>query len=107
MGSAERAAASGEPPEIMVLEEMLECREIGCLLMLLDLSTHRIEPTACFPRYLERIDEAFAEREAELEVPYITKGRAASQRLKAVQEARRRYRERAASLVRRLVELRA
>ncbi len=100
--SAERATAGAEPPEIMVLEEMFDCRELGCELMLLDLTKGRIDPSQCFPRYLERIDEAFAAREAELEVPYIRTARQTTLRLRAVREARRRWRERTGSHLRML-----
>ena len=103
MGAAERATSGAEPPDWMVLEEMFECREFGCLMMLRDLAIGKIDPVECFPRYFTRIEEAFTDREAELEVPFISRGRETVQRLGAVRAARRRYMERAGEHLKKLL----
>ena len=72
------------------------------MMMLRDLSIGRIDVGQCFPRYFSCIEEAFADRERELVVPYISRGRETVQRLAAVREAHRRYLERTGAHIRKL-----
>ena len=104
MGSAERVSGGMEPPAELVLMELFRARERGCVAMLLSLAKGEIAPTQCLPAYLQKVDRAFDAREAELEVPFISRGRRSVVELAAVREARRRYLEEAGSYLRELLD---